>query len=171
MRDKSVIFITQGAVVAALCVVLTLISQALGLLSFDVQFRFSEALCIMPLFTSAAVPGLAIGCVIANLLTGGAPWDVVFGSLATLIGALVCRLVSSVLIKRGRKTAAIWLSPVPNIIANTAILPFVIKWVYASELSIPLLTAFVLLGELASCALGVPLAFALDRSKALRLKP
>ena len=73
------------------------------------QFRFSEALCIMPLFTSAAVPGLAIGCVIANLLTGGAPWDVVFGSLATLIGALVCRLVSSVLIKRGRKTAAIWL--------------------------------------------------------------
>ena len=109
MRNKSVIFITQGAVVAALCVVLTLISQALGLLSFDVQFRFSEALCIMPLFTFAAVPGLAIGCVIANLLTGGAPWDVVFGSLATLIGALVCRLVSSVLIKRGRKTAAIWL--------------------------------------------------------------
>ncbi len=170
MNKKGILFITQGAVIAALYVVLTLISQALGFLSFDVQFRFSEALCVLPLFSAAAVPGITIGCVLANLLTGGAPWDIVFGSLATFLGALACRFISKLLISRGKKAAAIWLSPIPNIITNTAILPFVIKWVYASELSIPLLAAFVLLGELISCALGIPLAIALDKSRALKLK-
>ncbi|MBO6062215.1 MAG: QueT transporter family protein [Clostridia bacterium] len=156
-------FLAQGAVIAALYVVLTLISQALGLLSFDVQFRFSEALCVLPMFTSAAVPGLALGCVLANLITGGAPWDIVFGSLATFIGAAVCRLITKPLRAKGRGRAASFLAPVPNILANTAILPFIIKWVYASELSVPLIALFVFLGELASCALGVPLAAALER--------
>ncbi|MBR3382894.1 MAG: QueT transporter family protein [Clostridia bacterium] len=64
MKNKTVYFIAQGAMVAALCVVLTLVSQALGLLSFDVQLRFSEALCVLPMFTGAAVPGLALGCVL-----------------------------------------------------------------------------------------------------------
>lgn len=165
MKNKTVYFIAQGAMVAALYAVLTLVSQALGLLSFDVQLRFSEALCVLPMFTGAAVPGLALGCVLANLLTAGAPWDIVFGSLATLIGAVVCRVTTGLLQKKGKDRAAIWLSPVPNVIANTAILPFIIKWVYESEMSIPLITAFVLLGELASCALGIPLAMALNKNR------
>ena len=160
---NSIRFLAQGAVTAALYVVLTLLSQALGLLSFDVQLRFSEALCVLPFFTAAAVPGLALGCVLANLLTGGAPWDIVFGSLATLIGAVCCRLISKKLKAAGKRSLAVWLSPIPNILANTAILPFVISWVYASPVSIPMLAVFVFLGELVSCALGVPLAFALDR--------
>ena len=166
MKNKpafGVRFIAQGAVIAALYVVLTLISQALGLLSFDVQLRFSEALCVLPYFTAAAVPGLTLGCVLANLLTGGAPWDILFGSFATLIGAVVCRLISKKLKGMGKRSLAIWLSPIPNILANTAILPFIIKWVYASEIALPLIAVFVFLGELVSCALGIPLAFALDR--------
>ena len=155
----------MSAVIAALYVVLTLLSQAFGLLSFDVQLRFSEALCVLQFFTGAAVPGLTLGCVLKNLITGGAPWDVVFGSLATLIGAALSFVISRALKKRGRDTLAIILSPIPNILSNTAILPFVISWVYDSPVSIPMLALFVFLGELASCALGVPLAFALKKRK------
>lgn len=160
-KGKGIKWIAQGAVIAALYTVLTLISQAAGLLSFDVQIRFSEAICFLPMFTSSAVPGLALGCVLANLLTGSAPWDIVFGSLATLIGAALCRVQTKALMKKGRDKLAVWLSPLPNIISNTAILPFVISYVYASPISIPLLVLLVFLGELASCAVGLPVAFAL----------
>ena len=162
-KNRGVLWIAQGAVIAALYVVLTLLSQAIGLLNFDVQFRLSEWLCVLPFFTGAAVPGLTIGCVLANLLTGSAPWDILFGSLATLIGAVVCRLVSNALRKRGKDTLAIILSPVPNIISNTAILPFIISWVYESPVSIPMLALYVFLGELVSCALGIPIALALKK--------
>lgn len=171
MKKKfSAYYIAMAAVIAALYTVLTLLSQALGLLSFDVQLRFSEAICVLPLFTGAAVPGLALGCVITNIITAGAPWDVVLGSLATLVGAAVCRFVSVRLTRAGRRKLAIWLSPIPNILANTAVLPFVIKWVYASDMGLPLITALVFAGELASCALGIPLAFALDRSHNMLFK-
>ena len=162
MKNKRTVWIAQGAVIAALYVVLTLLSQALGLTSFSVQFRFSEALCVLPFFTSAAVPGLTLGCVLANLITGSAPWDVLFGSLATLIGAAVCGLASKKLRGAGRRKLGIWLSPIPNIVSNTLILPFIIKWVYLDEMSIPLIMAFVFPGEAVSCALGIPLALALD---------
>ena len=78
MRDKKVLFITQAAMIAALYVVLTMISQALGLASYAMQIRFSEALTILPYFTSAAIPGLTVGCVIGNLLTGCLPLDIAF---------------------------------------------------------------------------------------------
>lgn len=85
--------LTQGAMIAALYVVLTFIANLAGLASGVIQVRLSEALTILPVFTAAAVPGLAVGCVLANLLTGCAIWDVVFGSLATLIGAVGTRLL------------------------------------------------------------------------------
>ncbi len=155
--------IVQGALIAALYVALTMLSQALGLTSFAVQFRFSEALCVLPFFTAAAVPGLALGCVLANLLLASAPWDIVMGSFATFIGALVCRLVSNRLKKAGKRRLAVWLSPIPNIAANTVILPFIIKWVYGDAMGLVLIAILVLAGEIVSCALGIPLAFALDK--------
>ena len=66
MRDKKVTFIVQAAVIAALYVVLTFVANALGLASHTIQVRFSEALCILPVFTPAAIPGLWIGCMLAN---------------------------------------------------------------------------------------------------------
>lgn len=164
---KGALWIAQGALIAALYVALTYLSQILGLTSFAVQFRLSEPLCVLPYFTAAAVPGLTLGCVLANILLQSAPWDVVFGSFATFLGAVVCRLISVSLKKRGFRKTAIWLSPVPNIIANTLILPFIIKWVYADAMSLPLIAVLVLAGEVVSCFLGVPLAFALDRRKAV----
>lgn len=161
--NKATAFVTQGAVIAALYVALTMLSQALGLTSLTVQLRFSEALCVLPLFTSAAVPGLTIGCVLANLLLASAPWDTVFGSFATFLGAIVCFYASRELKRAGKRRLAILLSPIPNVLSNTLILPFIIKWVYFDEMSIPLIALLVLAGEAASCAPGIPLAFALER--------
>ena len=88
MRNKKVLFAVQAAMIAALYVVLTYITNLLGLASGTIQVRFSEALCILPVFTPAAIPGLFIGCLISNLITGGIIWDIIFGSIATLLGAL-----------------------------------------------------------------------------------
>ena len=94
-KNNSILLLdlTQGAMIAALYVVLTFIANLAGLASGVIQVRLSEALTILPVFTAAAVPGLAVGCVLANLLTGCAVWDVVFGSLAILIGAVGTRLL------------------------------------------------------------------------------
>ena len=80
--------LTVAALIAAIYAVLTLVSNAFGLASGAVQLRLSEALTILPAFTWAAVPGLTVGCIIANLITGCALWDIVFGSIATFIGAV-----------------------------------------------------------------------------------
>ena len=85
---KKILYITYAAAIAAIYVVLTLIANALGLANYAIQIRFSEALTILPFFTSAAIPGLFIVCILANILTGALPFDVVFGSIATLIGAI-----------------------------------------------------------------------------------
>ena len=87
MRNKKVLLIVQAALIAAIYVVLTYFISAFNLASGAIQVRISEALTILPVFTPAAIPGLFIGCLLSNLLTGCMPLDVVFGSLATQIGA------------------------------------------------------------------------------------
>lgn len=116
MKNKKVLFLTQAAMIAALYVVLTFIANTFGLASGVIQLRLSEALTILPFFTPAAIPGLYIGCMLANLLTGGCLLDILAGPLATLIGAVAARALR-------RHT---WLLPLPNIIANTVIVPFVL---------------------------------------------
>ncbi|RKM56297.1 QueT transporter family protein [Butyrivibrio sp. X503] len=172
MNNKSVLYITQAAVIAAIYVVLTQIANALGLASGAIQIRFSEALTILPYFTPAAIPGLFVGCIIGNITTGCMPLDTVFGSIATLLGALGTYYIAHGLKKPGTPgfyaTSKIkaWLSPVPPIVANTLIVPFVIKFVYGSETIIPLIMLTVFIGELISCeALGMLLLFALDKRK------
>ncbi len=141
MRDKKVLFITQAAVIAALYVVLTLLANALGLANYAIQVRFSEALTILPFFTPAAIPGLTIGCLLSNLLTGCMPLDILFGSLATLLGA-----VGTYLLRKRQ-----WMAPLPPILANTVIVPFVLAYVYQFEGSIPYFMLTVGIGELLSC--------------------
>ena len=112
--------LSMGGAIAALYVVLTMLANAFGLASGAIQVRLSEALTILPCFTSSAVPGLTVGCVLANLITGCAPWDLVFGSLATLIGA-----VGTLLLRR--KPLLAWIPPV---LSNAVIVPFVLQKVY-----------------------------------------
>ena len=131
--------IAQGAAIAALYVVLTLIFAPI---SFgEMQVRISEALTILPMFTPAAIPGLFIGCVLANLLGGAIVWDVIFGSLATLIGA-----VGGYLLRKNR-----WLVPLPTVLANGIIVPFVLRYGYGVALPIPLMMVYVAVGEIISC--------------------
>ena len=120
MKNKGVVFIVQGAMIAALYVVLTMLANALGLSSYSIQIRFSEALCILPFFTPAAIPGLWIGCLIANLMTGAIIWDIIFGSLATLIGA-----VGTYLLRKHKFACTL-----PPVIANMVIVPFVLRYGY-----------------------------------------
>ena len=118
-RNKS-LQIANAGMIAALYVVLTWIANLAGLASGAIQVRLSEALTILPVFTASAVPGLTVGCVLANLLTGCAAWDVVFGSLATLIGAVGTRLLKN-------KPMLAWIPPV---VSNVVIVPIVLMKVY-----------------------------------------
>jgi len=157
MKNKKLLYLVHAAVIAALYVVLTYLANLLGLASGAVQIRFSEALTILPYFTPAAVPGLYVGCLLANALTGCAFWDVIFGSIATLLGA-----VGTYLLCRGRKRE--WLAPIPPILSNILIVPWVISIVYGSEDSIPFLMLTVGAGELISCGiLGMILLQALKK--------
>ena len=129
-----------GGVIAALYVLLTLVSSAFGLSSGAVQFRFSEMLCILPCFNVCAIPGLFIGCVLANIITGALLPDVIFGSLATLLGA-----AGTYLLRRNKYLAAA--SPV---LANIIIVPFVLIKAYMIESSYIYLVLTVGLGEIVS---------------------
>ena len=149
-------FLTQGALVAALYVVLTYITNLAGMASGAVQVRVSEALCILPAFTASAVPGLFIGCLAANLLTGAALWDVVFGSIATLLGALGTRYF-------GKNK---FLAPLFPIVSNTVIVPFVLKLTYGVEQGYIFLAGSIFIGEVISCGvLGAILYGALEKTK------
>ena len=117
---NSVTTIVQAAMIAALYVVLTILANALGLANYAIQVRFSEALTILPYFTPAAVPGLFIGCLISNILTGCAIPDIIFGSLATLVGAIFTYKL------RRHK----WLAPIPPIVANMIVVPLVLLYAY-----------------------------------------
>lgn len=155
--NKKVLFIVHAAVIAALYVVLTLLANALGLANYAIQVRFSESLTVLPFFTPAAIPGLFVGCILSNLLTGCLPLDVIFGSLATLLGAL-----GTYYLRKFSK----WLAPVCPIIANILIVPFVLAYVYCFEGSIPYFMVTVGIGEVISCGvLGMILLNVLQKYK------
>ena len=147
MKNITTKMMAHGAVIAAVYVVLTL---AFAPISFGaIQFRISEALCILPFFTVAAVPGVSIGCLLANILA-----DIIFGTLATLIGAIVSYRLRSV---------SKWLVCVPPILANAIIIPFVLKYAYGLPDLIPYLMLTVGIGEvLAVGVLGNLLMLALE---------
>ena len=159
-NQKSTRLITRAAIISAIYVVLTELSTLLGLSSGVIQVRFSEALTVLPVFTPAAIPGLFVGCIISNLLAGGALLVIVFGSLATLLGAVGTYLFA-------RKSN--YLAPIFPIAANTLIIPWVLKLVYAFEGTVAYFTLTVFIGELISCAaLGIPLMLLLQRRKELQ---
>lgn len=156
---KTVYFLAYAAVIAAIYVVLTVMFAPIAF--GPVQFRISEALCILPFFTPAAVPGVFVGCFLSNLLCGAAPLDVVFGSLATLIGAIGSYAL------RNRK----WMVCVPPILSNTVIIPWVLRYAYGSVDLIPFAMVTVGIGEiLAIGVLGNLLLVTLERYNGLVFK-
>ena len=99
MNTKT-LYVTKAALIAALYAVLTYACAALGLAYGEVQFRFSEALTILPLFCPAAIPGLTIGCLLSNILSTINPIDMVVGTLATLLAAIFTRMLRNVTVKQ-----------------------------------------------------------------------
>lgn len=142
MKNKSTLFLVQAAMIGAVYVVLTV---AFAPISFgEVQIRFAEALTILPFFTPAAVPGLFVGCLLANILGGAIVPDIIFGSLATLLGA-----VGTYLLRKQSR----YLAPVPPIVANILIVPFVLRYGYGVDLPIPLMMLTVGAGEVISAGI------------------
>ena len=140
-QSSKIIYITQAALIAAIYTVLTMIAAGFDLASGAIQVRFSEALTILPFFTPAAIPGLTIGCLLSNTLTGCALPDIIFGTLATFLGA-----VGSFALRKNR-----WLCALPPIISNMLIIPFILTYAYHIPGGVPLFMLTVGLGELISC--------------------
>ncbi|MDE6212954.1 MAG: QueT transporter family protein [Lachnospiraceae bacterium] len=162
-QNTRALFMAQAAMIAALYIVLTFVANAFGLANYAVQVRFSEALTILPYFTPAAIPGLFIGCLLSNILTGCALPDIVFGSLATLLGAL-----GTYSLRRWK-----WCAPLPPILANTIIVPLVLIYGYGLTIEgISILQCYgyycltVGAGEVISCGiLGMILLSVLEKYK------
>ena len=155
--DSAVFRLTLAALIAALYAAITVV---LAPISYGpMQVRISEALTILPLFTPAAIPGLFVDCIIANIMGGAVILDVIFGSAATLIGAVGTRMLRK---KR-------YLAPIPPVVSNTLIVPFILRHAYGVNLPIPLLMLSVGIGEAISAyGLGQLLITALNpRRKAL----
>lgn len=153
MNNKRVRFMTQGALIAAIYVVMTFSFATFS--SGPIQVRLAESLTILPYFTPAAIPGLFLGCLIGNLLAGSMLIDVVFGSIATLLGAVFTYLLR----KKNR-----YLAPIPPIAANTIIVPLILRYAYGEPLPIPYMMLTVGIGEIISCGvLGIILLNALAR--------
>ena len=174
--------LVQAAMIAAVYVVLTLLANALGLANYVIQVRFSEALTVLPFFMPAAVPGLFAGCILSNILTGCMPLDIVFGSLATLFGAFgtyalgrISRKTSALsgkALKPQRKISICHIAaPLPPILSNTLIVPFILAYVYQFEGSIPYFMLTVGVGEVISCGfLGLILLFSLEKHRDIFLQ-
>ena len=154
---KRVRFITYSAIIAALYVILTGLSAVLHLASGPIQIRLAEALTVLPVFTPTAIPGLFLGCVLANFLTGSLIWDVVFGSLATLIGA-----IGTYFLRKKSK----YLAALPPIVSNMLIVPAVLQYVYGEEQVYWILMLTVGVGEILSAGVcGLILHKTLSKTK------
>ena len=138
--QKRTLYLCQAAVISALYVMLTFLANMLGLASGVIQIRLSEMLCLLPIFLPAAIPGVTIGCLLANLLTGAVPLDILIGPIATLLGAL-----GTYALRKHRVLATI-----PPILSNALIIPFVLAYGYGMEEAIWWMMITVGVGEILS---------------------
>lgn len=148
---KTTRFLTQAALIAAMYAVLTI---ALAPISFlQAQFRIAEALTVLPMFTPAAIPGLFIGCIAANLMSPVGLADIIFGSLATLIAAFL-----------SYKMPRRFLVPLPPVLVNGVVVGLLLHFVLKYPLVPTML--WVALGEAVVCyGLGYPLMIVLEKLK------
>ena len=150
MKRNSALFITKAALIAALYFALSMLSNAVGLCSGVIQCRISEALTILPAFLAEAIPGLAIGCLLTNIITSATIWDIIFGTGATLIGAVGTYLIGRLVRKKA-------LSPSVNTKSGSGILRIVI--LTAMFALPPIVANAIIIPPVLKFALGVPDAF------------
>lgn len=169
-KQNQVRFLAESAVIAAIYAVLTYVAAAMNLAYLSVQFRFSEAMTVLPVFTPAAVPGLTLGCFLSNLASPLGVVDWVFGPLATLLAAVFTRLLRKVTWK-----GVPFLAVLPPVVCNAVVIGAEVCCLSeAGEFSLSNASlagflggaASVGLGELAVClVLGIPLILLLKKIK------
>ena len=142
MKDTKTL--ARGAIIAALYAVLTLLLQPLSY--GEVQIRFSEALTLLPILMPEAVPALAVGCLLANVLGGCMLVDIVFGTLATLLAAVCTR----------RLRERFWLAALMPVLFNGVIVGAVVHYCYAPMIALPLCMLSVAAGEAVACLVVGP---------------
>lgn len=167
---KQLRFLAECAIIAALYAVSTYLSAAIGLAYGPIQFRISEALCILPVFTPAAIPGLTIGCIIANISSPMGIWDIAFGSAATFIAAICARKLRNITFKKLPV-----LSCLMPVIFNAVIIGVELTILFPTDntklIAFLLSAGEVALGEAIVCAgLGLPLFSAIKRTKLFSMK-
>lgn len=153
-RNLTVRDLARAAIIAAIYAILTIALAPIS--SGLIQCRVSEALCVLPYFTFSAVPGLFIGCLLANLLTGAPLYDVVFGSLATLLAAYLTFLL--------RQRAPKYLAPLPSVVVNALVVGALLTYVYDVGVGYWVAAGYVAIGQAIACfAIGLPLMSLLMR--------
>lgn len=164
MKKKSVNYLVEAGLIAAVYAAATYVAAAMGLAYAGVQFRISEALTVLAAFTPAAIPGLTIGCFLGNLTSPYGMVDVICGTAATFVAACFSRMLRNVNVKGIPVFAA-----VPPIIANALIVGLEVAWFLPEGLSWMGFGASALsvgLGEAAVCLiLGIPLMVVLKKSR------
>lgn len=148
---KKTVFLVQASLIAAVYAVITI---ALAPISYgQIQVRVAEALTILPAFTPAAIPGLFVGCIVANLYGGGGIIDIVFGSLATLFAAYLSYKMPKKL-----------LVPLPPIIVNGIVVGYILNYLYGLPLLITM--GWITIGQTVACyGFGYPLMIILEKYK------
>jgi uncharacterized membrane protein len=161
-RTNPVRRMVTGALIAAVYAAATYAAAAMGLAYAGVQFRFSEALCILPVFTPAAIPGLTVGCVLANLASPLGIVDIICGSAATLLAS-----VTTYLLRNVRAKGIPWLAALPPVIFNSLIVGAEIAALSEGGFAAAFLIAALQVGagELAVCyGLGIPLFLLIEKN-------
>ena len=150
-------YLAKAGIIGALYAVLTIVLAPISFGMF--QCRIAEALCVLPCLSGAAVPGLFLGCLAANLITGAPVYDVIFGSIATLLGAWGTLLLS-------RRKVSKFLLPLPTVLCNAVIVGLVLRYAYQVEAPLALIMLLVGAGEAVACyLLGLPLLKLLQQSR------
>ncbi len=148
---KKTNFLVQAALIGAIYVTITIIFAPISY--GPLQVRISEALTVLPFFTPAAIPGLFVGCIIANIYGGQGMIDIVFGSSATLLAAFL-----------SYRMPKKWMVPIPPIVVNAIVVGFILN--YVSNAPLIATIAWVGLGQIIACyGLGYPLMLVLEKYK------
>lgn len=164
MNNKKIIHLVYGAIIAAGYAAATYVSALLGIAYGPIQFRFSEALTVLSVFTPAAIPGLTIGCILGNLSSPFGIWDIAFGSLATLLAAVTARMLRNVTVK-GLPLLSVVMPVIFNALIVGAEITILMPTGEANFAAFAVAALEVGAGELAVClAGGIPVYYALKKT-------
>ena len=170
MNNKKIIHLVHGAIIAAGYAAATYASALLGIAYGPIQFRFSEALTVLSVFTPAAIPGLTIGCILGNLSSPFGIWDIAFGSLATFLAAITARKLRKITVK-GLPLLSIIMPVIFNALIVGAEITFLMPTDEASFTAFAVAALEVGAGELAVClAGGIPVFYALKKVNIFKIK-